>query len=100
MFEVMVGSSARDIHLRGQFEWTGEDGAGGRRFHVGLSLGVLLRYEKSKAVLREHLGEFLDTPDLELGMNMSLQQLAEFAPEALRPEVLATINADLEAIEG
>ncbi len=100
VFEVLVGSSAKDIRLRGKFEWTGESAEGAVYLHEGLPLELLLADERAKAVLRKHLGDLLDYPGLEIGMKMSLPQLAEIAPEALRPEVLAAISADLAAIRG
>jgi beta-glucosidase len=99
IFEVLLGNSSADIRLRGQFEWLGDGDKGGGRFHEGLPLETLLADERSKAVLRKHLGDLLDHSGLEMGMRMSLVQLAEFAPVALGPEVLAAIGADLAAIE-
>jgi beta-glucosidase len=99
VFEVLVGSSAEDIRLRGQFEWRGESAAGGVRIHNGLPLEMLLADERAKAVLREHLGDLLDYPGLEMGLKMSLPQLAEFAPQVIGPGILAAISADLAALE-
>jgi beta-glucosidase len=92
-FTVRVGSSSRDIRLEGQFNWSGDGQNGG--LHTDLSIGNLLENEHGSAVLRAHLGDMLNHPQLELAMSMSLEQIANFVPDVLTAEKLAAINDDL-----
>ncbi|MBN1890328.1 MAG: glycoside hydrolase family 3 C-terminal domain-containing protein [Thermoflexales bacterium] len=92
-FEVLVGSSTRDIRLSGRFEWTGERLA----LHAGMTLKALLDDERGQAVLEKHLGALLSHPQIPRAMHYPLAYIARFAPQVLTPEMLAAIDADLAA---
>ncbi|MCP4424613.1 MAG: beta-glucosidase, partial [Chloroflexi bacterium] len=92
-FTVLVGSSSRDIRLQGQFNWSGDgDGAS---LHTGLTLHTLLENEHSAVVLRDHLGELIAHPQVQMAMAMTLEQIAAFVPDILTAEKLQTINDSL-----
>jgi len=90
--EVLIGSSSRDIRLRGTFMLT----SGNRgRLHVGLPLRDLLEDETGHAVLAHYFGSMIESPMIEMGKEMSLEQISKFVPDMLTSETLEAINADL-----
>jgi beta-glucosidase len=101
-FEIRVGGSSRDLRLRERFTWRGDEPPDRseeiERLHVGLPLQVLLAHEGGRQVLRKHLGELLDHPQAEMGLAMSLEQIAVFVPQQLTPEKLRAINNDLRSL--
>jgi beta-glucosidase len=98
-FEVLVGSSSRDIRLTGHLVLKGDFiQAGTARLHIGLALQELLDDEDGKAVLEKHIPEVLEAPQLSLAMGMSLEKIAGFVPQILTPEKLEAINEDLVAV--
>jgi beta-glucosidase len=101
-FEVLVGSSSQDIRLKGQFEWLEEIILSQKdktpRLHISLPLQVLLGDEAGKAVIEKHLAPMLEHPQLAMAMQMTLEQIAQFAPNDLTPELLQAINDDLAKI--
>ena len=97
-FQVLVGSSSRDIRLTGRFVLKTAPANVLRktaRLHVGLPLKGLLDDEAGKAVLEKHIPEVLTAPQLSMGLGMSLEQIAPFVPQILTPEKLKEINDDL-----
>ena len=46
-------------------------------------------------MLAQHFGGMLDTPMIQMGREMSLEQISEMAPEMLTPGLLKAINDDL-----
>jgi beta-glucosidase len=90
--EVRIGSSSRDICLREAFRLASENGS---RLHVGLPLRTLLDDEAGHRVLADHFGAMLDTPMVQMGREMSLEQISELAPDTLTPGMLKAINDDL-----
>ncbi|MGB4871438.1 MAG: glycoside hydrolase family 3 C-terminal domain-containing protein [Candidatus Promineifilaceae bacterium] len=98
-FTVLVGHSAQDIRLSGQFEWRGDGGKPGR-LHTGLPLHVILEDARGTAVLQEHLGDLLNHPQADMAMSMSLAQIANFAPDLLPAEKIAAIDLALSQVEG
>ncbi len=100
-FEVLVGSSSRDIRLTARFHYKGEAAPGSTktaRLHIGLPLGTLLADPGGKAVLSKHLGAHLNHPMIGMAMEMSLEQIASFAADVLTPELLKTINDELAQV--
>lgn len=100
-FEVLVGSSSRDIRLTARLSYKGEAAPGLKktaRLHIGLSLGELLADAGGKAVLEKHLSAHLNHPMIGMAMSMSLEQIASFASEVLTPELLKTINDELAQV--
>ncbi len=101
IFEVLVGSSSQDIHLKAEFTWTGilepeiEKTA---RLHVGLPLRVLLEDAGARAILMKFFGEYLKQPDMERALDHSLEDFARFVPHVLFPERLRTINDELATL--
>ena len=79
-FEVLVGSSSRDIHLRASFNLRDElaEPKKEARLHVGSPLRLLLEDAGGRAVLSKYVGEYMDNPQLELAWGMSLQEIAGF----------------------
>jgi len=102
-FEVLIGSSSRDIRLRGTFTLkttalVGPDGQPiqRRRLSIKTPLRELLADEAARAILEKHLGSSRQAAlhsDFVLGL--SLEELLRFAPELLTPERLQAIEVDL-----
>ena len=65
----------------------------------GLSLDTTLRNlladEEAKAVLEKHIPEVLQHPDISQGMDMTLPEIAQYAPDAMPQSVLDAIKEDL-----
>ena len=101
-FEVLIGSSSRDIRLRAQFTWTGDTpgSAGTSRGALSTASKIkdLLDNPASRAVLERHLPEMIHAPELGLALGMSLDAVAPFVPQILTAEKLAGINEDLKGI--
>lgn len=97
-FEVLVGSSSRDIRLTGLFALEGEPETGlnkDGRLHVGLTLRALLDDAAGRAVLEKHLGGYLDDPRAERVLDVPLEEVAAYLPHMLPSQKLRRINADL-----
>jgi beta-glucosidase len=92
VFHVLIGRSAQDIRLVGQFEWREQSD---RRLHIDLPLQSLAADPHGLAVLQKHLGDLLHHPMADMAMSMTLPQIAAFAPDLLTAEMLAAIERDL-----
>jgi beta-glucosidase len=100
-FEVLVGSSSRDIRLTGRLNFAGEAKASLKktaRLHVGLPLKALLDDAGGKAVLEKYAGPYLGDPQIEMVWAMPLEEIAKLAPGLLTPEALQAINDDLAKV--
>jgi len=69
--------------------------ASGNRLHIGLPLKALLDDETGHGVLARHFGGMLETPMIQMGREMSLEQISKLIPEMLTPGLLKAINDDL-----
>jgi beta-glucosidase len=100
-FEVLVGSSSRDIRLTGLFTLEGKPEptlSKEARLHVGLSLRALLDDAAGRAVLERHLGGYLDDPRMEEILDVPLEAMSAAIPHMLPPQKLREINEDLSAV--
>jgi beta-glucosidase len=100
-FEVLVGSSSRHIHLVGRFALEAEPVRQTRqdaRLHVGLALRTLLDDPEGRRVLQEYLGAFLQDPEVEALLDLSLEQIAGRLPTVFTAESLQDLNEDLAAV--
>ncbi|MBN1936226.1 MAG: glycoside hydrolase family 3 C-terminal domain-containing protein [Anaerolineae bacterium] len=115
-FEMLVGASSRDIRAAVRLTMV-EPPAGECQIEAstetaqppvetassaGLSKASRLRDivndPDGKAVLRKHFGAMLDSPQVAMAMDFTLEQIAIFAPEALTPAKVAEIDRDLRAL--
>jgi len=90
--EVLIGSSSRDLRLREKFMLTSGIE---NRLHIGLPIKALLDDEAGHDVLAQHFGGMIDTPMIQMGREMSLEQISKLIPEILTSEQLKAINDDL-----
>jgi beta-glucosidase len=100
-FEVLVGSSSRQIQLRGRFEVVrgsevALDHAG--RLHVGLPLKTIMDDLAGRDVLEQHVSELLRHPQTPLMSGFSLEQIAGTMPQVVSPQQLQQINEDLARV--
>jgi beta-glucosidase len=95
-FEILLGSSSRDIRLRESFALIPQTRAA--RLHSGLSLQTLLDDPKGRTILFKHLGGFLHTTDMSMARDMTLEQLATNRPTVLPPLLLAKIGEELARV--
>jgi len=93
-FELLVGTSSRDIRCQTTFQWEGSDH---QALNINMTLGTLLASEKGTAVLREQVGAVLDNPQINMAMSMTLREISTFASDILTEEKLAEIDAALQA---
>ena len=59
------------------------------------TIGTLVDDAAAKAVLEKHMPGFSTNPQLEMAKAMTLKQIQGFAPDMIKDEVLAKIDADL-----
>ena len=95
-FEILVGSSSRDIHLRDTFTLAPEPRAA--RLHTGLPIQNLLDDPDGHAILSKHIGGFLLMGDMSGAKDMTLEQVAINHPTFLPASLLAKIGEDLEKV--
>ncbi|MGD9098830.1 MAG: glycoside hydrolase family 3 C-terminal domain-containing protein [Anaerolineae bacterium] len=99
-FEALIGSSSRDIRARGSFELktTLRTPHRDSSLSIDSALWEILDDEKGKAVLLKHLGHLVEhVPQFDSSaMELSLNQLAQLSPDVFTPEMLRSIDADLQ----
>ena len=93
-FEILIGASSRDLRLRADATLLPIT-AVGSRLHIGLTLRVIMGDETGKAVLTEHFGEWMYSPDLEMALDLTIEQIARLLPQVLTPEKLEALADDL-----
>ena len=99
-FELLVGTSSQKIDLRTTFSWEAPPQIlpeldKSARLHVGLTLATLLEDPVGQRVLNKHFGNLINHPQVKQAMEMSLEQIAELAPQMLPRKTLMQINTDL-----
>jgi beta-glucosidase len=99
-FEVLVGSSSRDIRASARFtlQTTSRFGGpekAGIRLGLDSTLQLLLANEQARAILSKHLPGLLDAPQLSMALGFTLEQVAGFAPAVFTTEVMQAIAQDL-----
>jgi hypothetical protein len=60
-----------------------------------LAIEDVIDDEAGHGVLAHHFGGMLETPMIQMGREMSLEQISKLIPEMLTPEQLRAINDDL-----
>lgn len=95
-FEVIVGSSSRDIRLSAGFALVTPPRAA--RLHTGLTVGKLLDDPDGRAILSKHLGGLILMEDMAMVKEMTLEQIATNHPAFVSASLLAKIGGDLEKI--
>ncbi|HEX9387044.1 MAG TPA: fibronectin type III-like domain-contianing protein, partial [Anaerolineales bacterium] len=95
-FEILVGSSSRDIRLTETFTLAPEPRAS--RLHTGLPIQKLLDDPDGRAVLSRHIGGFLLMADMSMAKDMTLEQVASNHPTFVSASLLAQIGEDLAKV--
>jgi len=107
-FEVLVGSSSRDIRASARFTLKATSRFGGPekpalssvegagvRLGLDSTLQLLLANEEARAILSKHLPGLLDAPQLSMAMGFTLEQVAGMAPSIFTAEVMQAIAQEL-----
>ncbi|HSB01327.1 MAG TPA: glycoside hydrolase family 3 C-terminal domain-containing protein [Anaerolineales bacterium] len=92
-FEILVGSSSRDIRLTAGFTLAPAPRAS--RLHTGLTVGKLLDDPDGRAILSKYLGGFLLMEDMAMATEMTLEQIAANHPTFVPQKLLNTISEEL-----
>src|SRR5215216_5042539 len=95
-FEILIGSSSRDIRLRETFALVPAPRAS--RLHTGLTVQTLLDDPDGRAVLSKHIGGFLLMADMSMAKGMTLEQIATNHPNFVSASLLARIGEDLAKV--
>ena len=95
-FEILVGASSRDIHLRENFTLVPEPRSS--RLHTGLTVQKLLDDRDGRAILSKYIGGFLLMADMSMAKDMTLEQVATNHPTFVSPSLLAKIGEDLAKV--
>jgi beta-glucosidase len=93
-FEILIGASSRDLRLRAVATLL-PGMAIGSRLNIGLPLRVIMGDEIGKTVLTEHFGELMYSPDIEMALDLTVEQIARLLPQILTPEKLEALANDL-----
>lgn len=100
-FEILVGSSSRDIRLQGVFHLKFTDSRGNPlpgRLNVDTKLKKIFKDAQGKAVLAKFAGERIDDPRIHMAMGMTLRQVAKILPDDLPLPLLEKIDLELRKI--
>lgn len=97
-FEILVGASAADIRLAGKARLVTDDARMDARLHTGLKLRAILDDPQGFATFSRHFGEWIKTPDLQGVLEMTLDEIASFAPDVVTPEKLSALVEDLAKV--
>lgn len=103
-FEALVGSSSQDIRSTATLTLTGTSRFGGwsrqekAKLDLSSTLAQLLADAGAHAILNTYLPGMLDTPEVEMAMGMTLEQIASFVPDILTDDMLRRIGKDLEQL--
>jgi beta-glucosidase len=92
-FEILVGSSSRDIRLKETF--TLLNGARAARLHTGLTVEALLDDPDGRAIVSRYVGGFLLMNDMSMAKDMTLEQVAVNHPTFISASLLAKIGEEL-----
>lgn len=102
-FEVLVGSSSRDIRARASFTLTHDCfspardqlQAGAAPLSIESTLEQLMGDERATAILEKHFPGMMDAPQLSMAMGLSLEQIASFAPGVFTAAALQEVDQEL-----
>lgn len=94
-FEILVGASSSDIRLSGKTLLSAPPMRRDTRLHTGLALRVILDDPEGYAAFARHFREWIKAPDLQYVLDMTIDQIATFAPNILTPEKLSALAEDL-----
>jgi len=102
-FEVLLGSSSRDMRARAMFRLAETVVFGGpskrrRALSVNSTIRELLEDDDARAMLERHLPGFAANAQMGMAAGLSLIQVAGFGPEQITQERLAAIGADLATL--
>ncbi len=95
-FDILVGSSSRDIRLTESFTLVAASRAS--RLHTGLTVEELLDDSDGRAILSKYIGGFLLMADMSMAKNMTLEQIASNHPTFLSASLLTQIGDDLAKV--
>jgi beta-glucosidase len=98
-FEIIVGSSSRDIRQKASFVLNASVLSRSANEVVKLnsrnSLRELLANEQSRSVLERLFPDMLNNPRIEMGMNLTLRQIADHLPDLLTEDALNKVDEEL-----
>jgi beta-glucosidase len=97
-FEILVGASVQDIRLTGEAKLIANDIRLDARLHTGLKLKTILDDPQGYATFTRHFGEWIKAPDLQKVLEMTLDEIAAFAPNVVTPEKLSALVEDLSKV--
>ncbi len=93
-FEILIGASSRDIRLRTTATLLSKTSTGSR-LNIGMSLRAILGDEAGKTIINKHFGELAHSPDMAMGLDLTVEQIARLIPNVLTPEKLEALADDL-----
>ena len=104
-FEILIGSSSRDIHTTASFTLLESSSFGGpsRQEHARLDLNSplsqLIADPAARAILEKHLPGLVDAPQIGMIANWRLEQVAAVVPDMLTNEMIQAVAQDLAQLE-
>jgi beta-glucosidase len=99
-FEILIGSSSQDIRAQASFSLKTSGlitdvERGPVKLSVKNTLKELLAHEEAKAILEKHFGDLMQSSQLRMVMDFSLEQVTRFVPDVLTPEKLKELDEEL-----
>jgi beta-glucosidase len=99
-FEILVGSSSRDIRAVGKFTLRGEAKAPRPRLNADTHLSHILQDPRGRAVIERYLSQAVPMSELNrFADRLTLNRMSLSFMEILPPDLLATITAELAKID-
>jgi beta-glucosidase len=95
-FEILMGSSSRDIRLMENF--TLIPALRASRLHTGLTIQELLDDPDSRAVLSRYMGDFIFLENTDIAKKRTLEQISADHPTFLTRHLLNVINDELAKV--
>ncbi len=100
IFEILVGSSSRDIRAVARFTLHGEAPAPRPRLNADTHLSHILQDPRGRAVIERYLAQSVPMSELNrFADRLTLNRMSLSFMEILPPDLLATITAELAKID-
>ncbi|MCX6082881.1 MAG: glycoside hydrolase family 3 C-terminal domain-containing protein [Chloroflexi bacterium] len=97
-FEIMVGASCQDIRLIARSMLAAAPMRHDTRLHTGMALRTVLNDPAGYAAFAKHFREWIKAPELQNILDMTIDEIATFAPNIVTPEKLFALSDDLAKV--
>ena len=96
LFEILVGTSSRDIRLSGTVRLLSSAAQTTRGWGMHSRLGEALADEQAAAVLRRYFGSQVDSPQVQSLLELTLEEISLRFPQLAPPALMAAVAEELK----